>query len=67
MGSEMCIRDRYRGGLLYGLMNKLDWEVTGRIASLMGAIKVTSQGPQNHDFTPDTFAKMYKSQFGMAL
>ena len=30
--------DAYRAGLLYGLMNELDWEVTGRIASLMGAI-----------------------------
>ena len=59
--------DAYRGGLLYGLMNKLDWEVTGRIASLMGAIKVASQGPQNHYFTPESFAQEFERQFGLAL
>src|SRR5690606_7247602 len=31
--------DAYRAGLLYGLLHGLDWETTGRIASLMGAIK----------------------------
>ncbi|MGI9227282.1 MAG: carbohydrate kinase family protein, partial [Gammaproteobacteria bacterium] len=40
--------DAYRGGLIYGMMNKLDWEVTGRIAALMGAIKVAHNGTQNH-------------------
>ncbi|HCU89289.1 MAG TPA: carbohydrate kinase family protein, partial [Gammaproteobacteria bacterium] len=30
--------DAYRAGLLYGLMNGLEWETTGRIASLCGAI-----------------------------
>ena len=33
--------DAYRAGLLYGLLNKLDWETTGRIASLMGSIKMS--------------------------
>jgi adenosine kinase len=27
--------DAYRGGLLYGLLNGLGWETTGRIAALM--------------------------------
>ena len=39
---------RIAPGLLYGLLNKLDWETTGRIASLMGSIKIEHQGPQNH-------------------
>ncbi len=59
--------DAYRAGLLYGLLNKLDWETTGRIASLMGSIKIEHQGPQNHTFTLEQFKKRYKAAFGQAL
>jgi adenosine kinase len=40
--------DAFRAGLLYGIVNDLDWETTGRLASLMGAIKIESRGGQNH-------------------
>jgi len=56
--------DAFRAGLLYGLTNKLDWETTGRIASLMGAIKVAHHGTQNHRFTLDEFKAMYQEAFG---
>jgi adenosine kinase len=56
--------DAYRAGLLYGLLKKLDWETTGRIASLMGSIKIEHQGPQNHEFTLEQFKKRYKAAFG---
>jgi len=59
--------DAYRAGLIYGLMNKLDMSVTGRIASLIGAIKIASHGPQNHRITRDEFAKQYQNAFGHAL
>jgi adenosine kinase len=59
--------DAYRAGLLYGLLNELDWETTGRIASLMGAIKIEHQGPQNHTFTLEQFKKRYKAAFGHKL
>ena len=59
--------DAYRAGLLYGLMNDLDWETTGRIASLMGSIKIAHQGPQNHSFTQQQFKKRYKAAFGHSL
>jgi adenosine kinase len=59
--------DAYRAGLLYGLMNGLDWETTGRIASLMGAIKIEHQGPQNHSFTKEQFKKRYKAAFGHSI
>jgi len=59
--------DAYRAGLIYGLMNKLDWQVTGRIASLIGAIKIASHGPQNHRFTRNEFAAQYQSAFGQSL
>jgi len=59
--------DAYRGGLLYGLMNGLDWELTGRIASLMGAIKIEQQGPQNHSFSRSQFEARFHEAFGMSL
>ena len=59
--------DAYRGGLLYGLLHDLDWDTTGRIASLMGAIKIESHGTQNHSFTRDEFEKRFKASFGRSL
>ncbi|HHC72465.1 MAG TPA: carbohydrate kinase family protein [Thiotrichales bacterium] len=56
--------DAYRAGLLYGLMNNLDWGVTGRIAALMGAIKIEHHGTQNHAFTPEAFKRRYQEAFG---
>ena len=40
--------DAYRAGLIYGIINKYDWAQTGQLASVMGAIKIKSQGGQNH-------------------
>lgn len=59
--------DAYRAGLLYGLMNKLEWRVTGRIASLLGAIKIAHAGTQNHRFTRENFAAQFQAAFGMPL
>ena len=56
--------DAYRAGLIHGLLQGLDWETTGRVASLMGAIKVESRGPQNHRITPAEFARRYQDIFG---
>ena len=55
--------DAYRGGLLYGMLNGMDWETTGRIASLMGAIKIERPGTQNHKLTPDQFKARFKKEF----
>ena len=40
--------DAHRAGLIHGLLNDLDLVTTCRIGSLMGAIKIAHQGPQNH-------------------
>jgi adenosine kinase len=56
--------DAYRAGLLYGLLEELDWEVSGRIASLLGAIKVETAGTQNHSFTLKGFKERYRESFG---
>ena len=53
--------DAYRAGLLHGLLHGLDWLETGRIASLMGAIKIESRGTQNHSFTREEFAARLES------
>lgn len=59
--------DAYRAGLLFGLVHDLDWAVTGRIASLMGAIKIASAGTQNHRFERPEFAARYQQAFGQPL
>ena len=56
--------DAYRAGLIHGLLRGLDWETTGRVASLMGAMKIESRGPQNHEFTKADFDKRYQENFG---
>jgi adenosine kinase len=56
--------DAYRAGLIHGLLKGLDWESVGRTASLMGAIKIESRGPQNHAFTTAEFQRRYQDNFG---
>jgi len=55
--------DAYRAGLMHGLLHGLDWRTTGRIASLMGAIKIESRGTQNHRFTRAEFDKRLAESF----
>ena len=59
--------DAYRAGLLHGLLNELDWPSTGRIASLMGAIKIEVRGTQNHRFTRSDFYSRYQQNFNERL
>ena len=59
--------DAYRAGLLHGLLNQLDWPSTGRIASLMGAIKIEVRGTQNHRFTRSEFYSRYQQNFNVRL
>jgi len=59
--------DAYRAGLLYGLTNELGWEITGRIASLLGTIKIEHNGTQNHVFDLDSFKLRYRESFGSSF
>jgi adenosine kinase len=56
--------DAFRAGLLYGLTNDMDWETTGRLASLMGAIKIAHQGGQNHVLTRVEIDDRFEQAFG---
>ncbi len=59
--------DAYRAGLIHGILHGLDWETTGRIASLMGALKIAVRGTQNHQFTRAEFENEYSAAFGEPL
>jgi len=56
--------DAYRSGLLYGIAQGWEWEKTGRLAALMGAIKIAQRGGQNHRPTRDEIADRYAKAFG---
>jgi adenosine kinase len=56
--------DAYRAGLLYGIAAGLDWPATGRLASLLGSIKIAQRGGQNHRVTRDEIAQRYQDAFG---
>ena len=55
--------DAFRAGVIHGLLHGRDWRTIGRIASLMGAIKVESRGTQNHRFTRQEFAQRLATAF----
>ena len=59
--------DAYRAGLLYGIANGMDWPLTGRLASLLGALKIEHRGGQNHHFTRDEVAIRFKQNFGTTV
>ncbi len=59
--------DAYRAGLLFGLINTKDWLTIGRIASLMGAIKIECHGTQNHSFSMENFEKRFEVSFGKSI
>jgi adenosine kinase len=59
--------DAYRAGLLYGLMNDLDWKTTGQLAGLLGAIKIAHLGTQNHTFDMPEVERLYQQNYGELL
>jgi len=59
--------DAFRGGLLYGLEQGFDWATTGRLASLMGSIKIASQGPQNHQPSREAIQSQFKKAFNYSF
>ena len=59
--------DAYRAGLLFGITRGMSWEDTGRLASLIGAIKIADRGTQNHTFSRDSLATKFEAAFGYAI
>lgn len=56
--------DAYRAGLLYGIAQGWNWETTGRLASLMGSIKIAHRGGQNHRPSREEIGERYRRAFG---
>ena len=59
--------DAYRAGLLYGITAGMDWDSTGRLAALMGALKIGHRGAQNHHATRDEIEQRFKTEYGYAF
>lgn len=58
--------DAYRAGLLYGISAGWDWEKTGRLAAVMGAIKIAHRGGQNHRESRNEIGERFAKAFGSA-
>lgn len=56
--------DAFRAGMLYGMTRDMDWATSGRLASLMGAIKIAHQGGQNHTPTRAEIEERFMAAFG---
>jgi len=52
---------------VHGIQQGWDWDTTGRIASLLGSLKIGSRGGQNHKPTCDELAARFKQYFGYAI
>lgn len=56
--------DAFRAGMLFGLAKDMDWMTIGRLSSLMGAIKIVSQGGQNHTPTYEEIEQRFFAEYG---
>ena len=56
--------DAYRAGLLYGISHGWDWPSTGKLGSVMGAIKIAHRGGQNHAPKREEIEARFKRAFG---
>ena len=59
--------DAFRAGMLYGLTHDMDWMTIGRLSSLMGSIKIASQGGQNHTPTLAEIQECFRKEFGYSF
>jgi len=59
--------DAYRAGLMTGMHKGMDWPTCGRLAGLIGAIKIAQRGGQNHRFTWDEIADRFKTEYSYTL
>ncbi|MBN3725983.1 carbohydrate kinase family protein [Burkholderia sp. Ac-20379] len=59
--------DAFRGGLLYGIEKGLDWATTGRLASLMGSIKIAHPGPQSYTLSRAEILSRFQTAFGYSI
>lgn len=56
--------DAYRAGLLFGRARGYDWDVAGRMGSLLGSLQVGIAGAQNLTLDLEAFRAHYTREFG---
>lgn len=59
--------DAYRAGLLYGMAQGWDWLRCGRLAAVMGSIKIACRGGQNHRPSRHEIEARYLKAFGSSI
>ncbi|OZI62501.1 carbohydrate kinase family protein [Bordetella genomosp. 11] len=59
--------DAHRAGLLHGLTSGWSWLDSCKLANVMGAIKIASRGPQNHQPTIGEIGKLLQQAYGLQL
>lgn len=59
--------DAHRAGLLYGVSLGWSWADSCSLGNVMGAIKVASRGPQQHQPSRDDIARRLADGYGLAL
>ena len=59
--------DAYRAGLLHGIQQGWDWDTCGRLASLLGSIKIASRGGQNHIPTRAELCELFRRHFNYSI
>jgi adenosine kinase len=59
--------DAYRAGLLHGIQQGWDWETAGRLASLLGSIKIAHRGGQNHLLARSELCEQFQRHFGYSI
>jgi adenosine kinase len=59
--------DAFRAGLLHAMAAGWDWRKCGRLASLMGSIKIAHRGGQNHRPAKGEVGKRFHDAFGETL
>jgi adenosine kinase len=45
----------------------MDWETTGRLASLLGSLKIAERGAQNHLLVRSCIEDAFRAAFGRSL
>lgn len=56
--------DAYRAGLLFGIAHQLGWETAGRLAAVMGAVKIEHSGAQRHKPAGSEIEQRFYEAFG---
>ena len=59
--------DAYRAGLMFAMLKGYDWPTAGRLAGLLGALKIAQRGGQNHRFDFSEIADRFRAEYGYAL